>query len=319
MRVKTFSGASVQDALRQAKNEMGPEAVILETRDLKTKGFLGIGARPYCEVVAGVELMPKPAQPAVSPGKVAVEAIAMHQLKALQEEVRQMKQIVNQPKNEQPECVTDVIALRKLFAGRVAPHPNGNAVIALIGPTGVGKTTTLAKLAAKFALEEQKRVGLITLDTYRIGAVEQLRTYARILGVPLEVAHTPEDLTAAIARMADKDIVLIDTVGRCQKNKLQISELQVFLNVAKPSEVHLVISASSSLDVQKDVVRNFGVLAPNRLLFTKLDEAVGLNCLAEVAMSTRLPLSYVTNGQNVPDDIQTVNPDRLAEMVVGAA
>jgi flagellar biosynthesis protein FlhF len=137
--------------------------------------------------------------------------------------------------------------------------------------------------------------------------------------VPLEVALTPEDLSTAVNRLADRDVVLIDTVGRCQKNKLQLSELQMFLDAARPSEVHLVVSASASLEVQKDVIRNFGILAPNRLIFTKLDEAVGLKCIADVALAARIPLSYVTNGQNVPDDIQPADPDKLAKLVAEAA
>jgi flagellar biosynthesis protein FlhF len=318
MRIKTYQAPNVQDALQQAKSEMGTEAVILQTREVKGKGILGIGSRSCCEIVVGVDDAPKPAPP-VNHEKAAVDAIAMHQLTALQDEVRRMKQIINQPRPAQMDGRMDTETLRRLFAGRVASRFDGRAVIALIGPTGVGKTTTLAKLAATYAVEEGKSVGLVTMDTFRIGAVEQLRTYARIIGVPLEVALTPEDLSTAVNRLADRDVVLIDTVGRCQKNKLQLSELQMFLDAARPSEVHLVVSASASLEVQKDVIRNFGILAPNRLIFTKLDEAVGLKCIADVALAARIPLSYVTNGQNVPDDIQPADPDKLAKLVAEAA
>ncbi|MEN6358121.1 MAG: flagellar biosynthesis protein FlhF [Armatimonadota bacterium] len=189
-------------------------------------------------------------------------------------------------------------------------------VIAVVGPTGVGKTTTLAKLAAKFSLEQGKKVALVTADTYRIGAVEQLRTYARIMGVPLEIALSPEEVTADVAKHQDKDVVLIDTVGRSQRSDEHLQELKAFVDAASPTETHLVIAASLAPEIQQEAVEKFKVLSPTRLIITKLDESPSRGCVVNLPLRTGLGISCLTAGQNVPQDIDFADAGKIARVVL---
>ncbi len=190
-------------------------------------------------------------------------------------------------------------------------------VIALIGPTGVGKTTTIAKLAANSRLREKKRVGLLTIDTYRIAAVEQLRTYARIIDVPVEVAVTPDEVASALKRMAKCDVIFIDTAGRSQNDTPKLDELRRFLEAANPDEIHLVLSGAAGSKALLHTAERFKPLGVNRIIFTKLDEAVGFGVILNVLRQVDRQLAFVTNGQNVPNDIQRPTGARLAEWVLG--
>jgi len=190
-------------------------------------------------------------------------------------------------------------------------------VIALIGPTGVGKTTTIAKLAATFRLKQQKKVGLITLDTYRIAAVDQLQTYANIIGVPLRVVTTAEELSEAIEAFSGCDAVLIDTAGRSQRDDPRLDHLRSLLDAAEPDEVHLVLSSNSSMSVMLETAERFSKVRADRILFTKLDEAVSFGVLLNVAHRVNKQLSYVTTGQEVPHQIEPSSTERLAALVTG--
>ena len=192
-------------------------------------------------------------------------------------------------------------------------------VVALVGATGVGKTTTIAKLAAQFRLKQGCRVGLVTIDTYRIAATEQLRTYAEIIDAPLEVVLTPQDMKPALERLRDCDIVLIDTAGRSQFDREKLNELGEFLSAAEPDETHLVLSATSSHAVLMKAMEEFSSLKIDRVIFTKLDEAVGIGTLLAVCRKLDAKLSYVTTGQDVPSDIEESDGRKLAEMIVGGA
>jgi flagellar biosynthesis protein FlhF len=201
--------------------------------------------------------------------------------------------------------------------GPIAPTPGRCHVVALVGPTGVGKTTTIAKLAANFRLREKRRVGLITVDTYRVAAVEQLRAYAEIIELPMEVVATPREMRAAIERLAQQDLVLIDTGGRSPADDVKIRELRAVLNEARPDEVHLVLSSASSAATLHQTAERFQPVSPTALLFTKLDEALTLGNLIEALLRVGLPLSYLTDGQNVPDDIEVAESGRLVRRILG--
>ncbi len=190
-------------------------------------------------------------------------------------------------------------------------------VIALVGPTGVGKTTTVAKLAAHAALVTKKDVGLITADTYRIAAVEQLKTYAEIIGIPIEIAFTPPELKMALARMANKELVFIDTAGRSQHNEQQMAELLAFLAAANPDETHLVLSATTKLADLRECIEHFQPAKYNWLIFTKLDETSSYGCIFNSVLETRCPVSYLSIGQNVPDDIEEADSARLTGLLLG--
>lgn len=189
-------------------------------------------------------------------------------------------------------------------------------IIAFVGPTGVGKTTTIAKLAANFCLREHRKVGLITLDTYRIAAVDQLKTYAQIIDIPIEVAMTVNQFSDAISRMADREVILVDTAGRSQRERSKMLELQTYFNAVKPHEIHLVLSSTCGEKVLCDTMDRFSPLGFDHVIFTKLDEAIGFGVILTCLQKTKVKLSYITTGQDVPDDIEVGHKERLTQLIL---
>ncbi len=189
--------------------------------------------------------------------------------------------------------------------------------IALVGPTGVGKTTTLAKLAATFKLQHRKKVGLITSDTYRIAAVDQLRTYANIIGLPLHVALTPAQMQRAVDQLSGCDVILVDTAGRSQNDELRIDELRQFIDASGAHEVHLVLSSTASEKVLLREAEAFSRVGVHKIVLTKLDEAVSFGMLINVMRTVGKELSFVTTGQEVPDHIEAGRPHKLADLILG--
>jgi len=221
----------------------------------------------------------------------------------------------------------DPLAVRRHLAAAIAKmvpsvlpvelsSSTAQRVIALVGPTGVGKTTTIAKIAANYRLRKHKKVGLITIDTYRIAAVQQLRTYAQIIEVPIEVAATPMQFRGALSRLKDCDIILIDTAGRSQRDKAKNDELQAFFGIQKPDEIHLVLSTTSSQQVLKQSIDRFASIGFDRLILTKLDEAVGFGVILACLAKAEAKLSYLTMGQDVPDDITVGEGSLVARMIL---
>src|SRR5262245_25642527 len=202
-------------------------------------------------------------------------------------------------------------------SGPITTDSNKCRVVALVGPTGVGKTTTVAKLAANYRLREKRRVGLITVDTYRVAAVEQLRTYADIIDLPMEVVATPREMREAVARMSHLDLVLMDTAGRSPRDDVKIQELKSMLAEAEPDEVHLVLSSTAGAKSLISTAERFADVGTTTVLLTKIDEAHSLGHLVSLVRSVPLPVSYLTDGQNVPDDIQVADARRLAFMMLG--
>ncbi len=188
-------------------------------------------------------------------------------------------------------------------------------VIALVGPTGVGKTTTIAKLAAIGKLVQHLNIGLISADTYRIGAIEQLRTFASIADIPMEVVYKPNEMSAALKKFRTKDVVFVDTVGRNQRMKPELGELKRLTLALEPDEIHLVLSAPTSKRTLFEVIERFGVLRPNRIILSKVDEAAALGNVLNISLHTHLPISFITTGQAVPDDIMLADSEKLARMI----
>ncbi|SHI60130.1 flagellar biosynthesis protein FlhF [Clostridium amylolyticum] len=191
----------------------------------------------------------------------------------------------------------------------------GNVV--LVGPTGVGKTTTIAKLAGRMSLIEKKKVGLITVDTYRIGAVEQLRTYAEIMNLPFAVVITLKEMEAAVNSMSDCDVVLIDTTGRSSKNKMQISELRAFIEKTNSSSINLVISSVTKNKDIKNIIEGYKTLNFNNVIITKLDETNSYGALLSIMKYCKTPIRFVTTGQNVPEDIKIPTKDKVLKLIIG--
>lgn len=189
-------------------------------------------------------------------------------------------------------------------------------IVALVGPTGVGKTTTIAKLAANFRLKDKLNVGLITADTFRIAAVDQLQTYADIIDLPMEVVSTTRELREAMTRLASLDLILMDTAGRSPQSDSDIEDLQSLLSVAQPHEVHLVLSATSGIKSLVRATERFASVGTTSMLLTKLDESPGLGNLLPLWRNVALPISYVTNGQNVPDDIRGAEASWLTQQIL---
>ncbi len=174
-----------------------------------------------------------------------------------------------------------------------------------IGPTGVGKTTTLAKLASMLAINENKKIGFLTMDTYRISAVEQLKTYAEILNCPLEVAYDKKDVADALSRLSNKDTVFIDTAGRSHKNQKHMTELEELLDTIKHKEIFLVISANYNQQDIKDIILRYSFIGNYHLIITKLDETSRTGIIFDIINDSGKAVTYITYGQNVPDDIET--------------
>lgn len=261
------------------------------------------------------------------------DALFDHYLKLLESDVAGeiVEQIIGAVRDELrgPE-LRDTAAVRAAVIRHLAalvpiaadvPAPDAGSrgrplTIAMVGPTGVGKTTTVAKLAAAYKLRHARRVGLVTTDTYRIAAVEQLRTYANIIGVPLKVAMTPAEMTQACDSLSACDVVLIDTAGRSQNDAERLVELQAFLDAAQPDQTHLLLACTANQRVLLEIADRFAPLCPNRVVFTKLDEAVSYGVLLGVARRIDIALSYVTTGQEVPDHIEVAQSERIARLVL---
>ncbi|MEM0925609.1 MAG: flagellar biosynthesis protein FlhF, partial [Planctomycetota bacterium] len=202
--------------------------------------------------------------------------------------------------------------------------PGERRIVALVGATGVGKTTTVAKLAAGFRMRSRRRVGLLTIDTFRIAAVQQLQAYAQLMDLPMVVVESAIQMRAAIDELGDVDLILIDTAGRSPNGDLEMTDLAEMLRSAQPDETHLVISATSTAEVVRTAIEGFSPMSPTAAILTKLDEApytaAILSAIAEgsgaVGHRPGMPVSYLTHGQNVPDDIATATTEELVSRLL---
>ncbi len=381
MRIRRFEAPTVQEALAQVRQELGPEAVILYTKKLRKGGFFGFLGSEIAEITAGVDSADRVATAPASrpmPRTVPFKSISSGQARAstdpkrsdvYQSELNDGKVLtgsfVSRPAQKKigselhPELtrvmqqlikngVDESAALAPLQAanreinergypragslgdlvqrhlssflktsGPIEFVPGKTRVIAFIGPTGVGKTTSLIKLASQYSLLHNARVALLTADTYRIGAVEQLRIYRDIIDIPFEAVNSPAEVTDALRRYSDRDLIFFDTAGRSPQNRRQIQDLKAMMEAAHPSETHLVLSATTKNSDLMSIVGKFGLVPINRFLVTKLDETKTHGILLNLAMALSVPFGYLANGQNVPNDIEVATPERMAQWVLG--
>ncbi|NLL72045.1 MAG: flagellar biosynthesis protein FlhF [Clostridiales bacterium] len=203
----------------------------------------------------------------------------------------------------------------KLGQPRTITINNVPKFVFFIGPTGVGKTTTIAKIASKFKIENKAKVAFITSDTYRIAAVEQLRTYANILGIPLKVIYNVEDLEESRKEFEDYDLIFVDTAGRSHKNREQRDDIEKLINTIpqEEREIYLVLSATTKYKDLIKITEAYATISNYNLIFTKLDETISVGNIFNIKMLTNAPLSYATFGQDVPNDIESIDAQSIAK------
>lgn len=227
-------------------------------------------------------------------------------------------------KTEKPDVPIDFILasiyqkmiLKFNKAKGISPAKKGPKIVFFMGPTGVGKTTTIAKIASSFTVDEKKKVALLTADTYRIAAAEQLRTYANILEVPFRVVYTPEEAETAVNDFRDYDYIFVDTAGHSHQNVEKLGTLKKLMEVVGQSAEYqsfLVLSAATKYRDLLKIASSYQEISDYQLIFTKLDETATLGNLLNVKLSTDTPIAFVTYGQNVPDDIELFNPQKAVK------
>ncbi|KAA1260459.1 Flagellar biosynthesis protein FlhF [Rubripirellula obstinata] len=371
MHIRTFRANSLQDALEQIRSQMGADASVLHTRQVRD-GLMGWLGRTYVEVTAGLkdgegneigagqggsdspQLGDDHGCPAsrfnvVSQGSDSLQPSLQTQasfeenlpapLRSYFDELLSQGVLRAVAERWIMGTVSFAASLgetsgdslgssipwlehlqrsvgRELRIGSpIRTQPGDRRIVALVGPTGVGKTTTVAKLAAGFRLEARRRVGLLTIDTFRIAAVQQLRAYADIMDLPMEVVEKPEQMRPALGRLGDVDLVLIDTAGRSPTSDARIEQLVELLRSAQPDETHLVLSGTSSVASIEQTIRGFAPVRPTSAIVTKLDEtphlAGVLSAIVATETNSGIALSYTTDGQQVPDDIAIADASAL--------
>lgn len=417
MNVKRFVAESFHDACQKIRDELGPDAMIIQTSKVKVGGFLGLFGRWMYEVIAQaapvssrmlggdgstdaapVTDLPAGPPPAPPPVALAAPALSMDDVAMIRHELAELRRKVDTlapaavalptapppsapaPGAPPPPLVgvesptievlarpstTESVALGEMMdlltraeldptlTGKIRSHllestpvddlenlrnlkdrvvdylsqslvgHTGIRVVdgqkakavAMIGPTGVGKTTTLAKLGAGLKFNMNLDVAFLTVDTYRIAAPEQLKKYAEILDVPIEVVFRPENMIEAIQAFSDKDVILIDTAGRNPKNRADMQDLRAFLDCGYPIESFLVLSATTKYSDMVSIQDDFRDLGASNLIVTKLDETACYGGMISLLSQLKKGVSYVTTGQNVPEDIQPATPAQLARLL----
>lgn len=388
MFVKRYVAKDMQEAIRRISNELGPDAVILQNKNIRQKGIKGYFSKKVVEVVAAYEpsrkkkpVKPAEKQPAETTQAAEIETIQPDIAEAVKVSVprkeenaivlsRQMEElkeavadfsnkirIVNREttlsfspdilslynglvKRDVQEELSREIAVRtqdvqtrKPFETKTVAHQLildrlgepmplklkrfKQNVLLFAGPTGAGKTTTLAKLAGMLKFGEKLDVAIINTDTYRVGAMEQIKIYSEIMDIPLVTAYNAGELQDALKTLEDKDVVLIDTAGRSTREETLKADLSQILEAACADEVFLVISVATGYNACRDILSSYSFIDDYKLIITKLDEVAAWGNVLNIADYAKKSLSYVTMGQNVPDDIRKVDIKSLADNIAG--
>ncbi|WP_264737210.1 flagellar biosynthesis protein FlhF [Cytobacillus firmus] len=379
MKVKKFMAASMPDAMKQIRAELGKDAVILNSRVVYTGGVLGFFKKRNIEVMAAVDSSQKLEQkPAVKPA--AVPAPSDHNKgnageaqfsssktsDELIREISSLKQMMSSLASSQqaspvyPEAIRKVLfildeqEIEKYVQDQVlqallekwylcGANAKDSEIVAWLhdelikqiedipfsgisfskkyinvaGPTGVGKTTTLAKMAAEYVIKHKKKAAFITADTYRIAAIDQLKTYATILNVPLEVCYTIEDFRQAADKLKEYDVVLIDTAGRNFRNKQYVEDLKNVIDFENDMETFLVLSLTAKQKDMEDIYNQFSIIDIDKLIFTKADETSTYGSMYNIIHKYKKGAAYITNGQDVPDDILMAGPEVIVKQLMG--
>lgn len=377
MKVKKYTAKTMSDAMVKIKEELGQDAVILNSKRVEKGGFLGLFTKKNVEVIAAIDPDAQgsakasggkgPRQEA-SPRQRPVPKNAQDTRK-LTREIDELKQMIQSMQTSGSQQMTaedypgylselnhllrdqeihDVYRLEIMRAllkrwyqenGESQPEPTvlkwlqkeldqslvtiscgtfdyQKKYLNLVGPTGVGKTTSVAKIAAHAVLKENKKVAFITTDTFRIAAIEQLKTYAKLLHVPLEVAYSIEDFKAAVEKFGEYDFVVIDSAGRNFRNRLYVEQLNQLIDFNEHMETHLVLSATAKYRDMRTIIEQFQLITIDKFIFSKLDETDSVGSMYNAMRDYQTGASYITTGQNVPDDIEEASRDQIISWIV---
>ena len=352
MRIKKFTANNYSTALTEVKKELGEDALILSTRSIKPPTIMaGQKEATRVEITAAVEYIGPVTASSVKfsdeneKGDVELKSLIFnllsqsgqaqslglqsHQFDTYSRMVENgldeklaakiLQKTLEHNSQENIDCGKEPVMnlMKKVVPckGEIDLKADGPKIVAFVGPTGVGKTTTIAKIAAEYALRRGQKLVLVSLDTYRLGAIDQLRVYGEIMEVPFEVAGGKEDLRRIVDSHSDKDLILIDTTGRSHQDKDYSGELKEIFDDVGEVEIHLVLSVTAQEKLFAATYRQFSSIGVDRVLFTKLDEGLSFGSLFNFSVRNRLPISYFTSGQRVPEDLEVARPDRVISLI----
>lgn len=352
MIVKTFRAPTIEDALARVKATVGDSALIIDTRKVRPPGLLGFLRRRVVEVVVGIEDEPGAAAASARPAALAREAANMRAIERELAAIRDALELQARGGDDLPLVVRELTArlvergvdepaarelaeeaeatsagddlaerLREALGRRFrcAPPPpaaDGLRALALVGPPGAGKTTTLVKLAGRLIAEEGARVALASVDFFRVGAVEQLKAYAEILGVPFRPVAEPADAPRAVEAAATAQWLLVDTPGLPHYAVEQLQRLRACLEAFPDAERHLLLSATADRDLVVASIEAYRAVGFERVAFTKLDEALRHGGLVQAAEAAGVAVSYLADGQDAAEHLALAEPGRLADLVL---
>lgn len=366
MKIKKYTAPTMPEVMKEVRKDFGTDAVILQSKEVKKGGFLGLFKKTFIEVVAGVDPEPIISKSSPSKKQVTEHTQQSHNRKVkeenpLREEILNLQRLIevqgrtskqeftpvyqlayehllaqelspsiagqlikdvkndetNQDKYHDQETI--LIKVKQLISNRLEQVDIGftydHRIIQFVGPTGVGKTTTIAKIAAKLYLEDKKKVAFITLDTYRIAAVEQLKTYAKILHIPVEVAYSKEDYRKAVEKFSSFDVILVDTAGRNYRDNQYMNEIKEWPSSLKVTN-YLVLSMTSKPKDMLDIYRRFQLLDVHGVVFTKLDETEQYGNILNICWNNKIRIGYLTNGQDVPEDVIQPSVEEMSHLIL---
>ena len=355
MIIKNYYVADMYEAMIKIKEELGNEAVIINKRRVSQKGVFGFLKPKMMEVTAAVEMKKEPVvEKIISNQKIEHDEFLRSEINEIKEVVKQLIESNHSSVNKIVDHNDDIYELfsemdlskiiiedfetyckqnsinkneinkiilyeflMNRFNNKLNVKTPDSRIIALIGPTGVGKTTTIAKIASREFLVNHRNVGLITIDTYRIGAIEQLKIYANILDIPVEVVSDKDDMKTALDNLSDCDLILIDTTGSSYKNAGQMNELKQYLDEVEEKEVSLVISMTNKNTDFSQIVNNYQRVGFDNLILTKFDETLSYGSILNAFYLCDKPISYISMGQVVPDDLENATRDVLFKYIWG--
>ena len=349
MQIKKYRASTIREAISKVKDILGPEAMIISTK--RVKDGLDSHLFEVSAIPAGGDDSP---MTATTLGEVKSELMSIKDMIYLLNHSSGMieklamnpailnfytRLIRNGVREEyariflkEPDSLGESVSGTSVAGGKVLEgaiteikriikigdpfetNNKGPVVAVFVGTTGVGKTTTVAKIAAELMLKRRKKVGLLSIDNYRIGALEQIRTYANILGIPCFQAFNKKDLYFALGRMEGRDVILIDTAGQSQYDKARMEELRKIIPNDLPISSHLLLSVATAASEMHKTASNFSPLNFQTYIFTKIDESERCGSIVNQLMTRNLPISYITTGQNVPEDIEKANRERLVKL-----